>query len=251
GDLYIIEVVVGFRALILGEHRERRGREAPLALHAPRPGLEIERPTANEVGAAVGIHHRAFDHEVRIDEITAGAADEPGVDAVNAPADCTKRAVVADLAIEGELVPVPLRLTTNHAMPLSTRITSAPEHAEQILLRIAPAPMATDQIAASREMATLMVVIGCAFRLRVDLYAHAGAHPVVATTGSAERPAIEPFGPVTEVDRRARPAGVDLDVAGRLIDSARRLHRLHVGRLANRCQRKQSESADASLPQRH
>src|SRR5262249_25617010 len=117
-----IEVILGLRTLILGEHGERRGRKPPLALHAPRPGLETNRRLAEvKVHVAVGIHHRAFYQEVRVDEVTASAADEPGVDAVKAMIDRTKRSVVAALGIEGELVPVPLRLSTDHAMALRPR----------------------------------------------------------------------------------------------------------------------------------
>src|SRR5258705_1903459 len=102
-------------------------------------------------------------------------------------------------------------------------------------------------------MTTTREVIGRTFRLRVDLHAHIAAHPVVATAGPAERPAIEAC-PITLVlAPRARPAAVDLDIAGRLlIDSSRRLeHRLHIGGMADRCQREKRERASETLPQRH
>src|SRR5712671_4596022 len=150
-------IISGFRALVLGKYRERRGREPPFAFHPPRPGLEAERRhiAGIEVDVAVGIHHRAFDQEVRVDEVTAGAADEPGVHTVNAIAHRTKRAVVAALGVEGKLLPVPLRLGADQTMTLrrfrdpegAARVTDCPEQPEQVLLRIAPAPVATYEIA--------------------------------------------------------------------------------------------------------
>src|SRR6266850_6456708 len=116
-------VILGLRALVLGKDGERSSRKPPLTLHPPRPGFEAGgRLTEAEIDVTVGIHHRTFDQEVRIDEVTASAADEPSVDTVNVKAgtDRTKRAVVAALGIEGELVPIPLRFGTDHAMPLRT-----------------------------------------------------------------------------------------------------------------------------------
>src|SRR6266545_3961445 len=193
-------VILGLRALILREHGERSSRKPPLALDAPRPSLEADRRIADEVDVAVGIHHRAFDQEVRVDEVTAGAADEPGVHTVKGVADRTKRAVVAALGIEGELLPIPLRLGADQAMALrrkrhalaAARITNPSEQSEQVLLRIAPAPVATHEIAVAREItAATRLVIGRAFRLRVDLHADVAAHPVIPATSPAERPTME------------------------------------------------------------
>src|SRR5262249_3684673 len=154
--------------------------------------------------------------------------------------------LVADLTIERELMPVPLRLATDQAMARATfrkpevgaRITDRAEHAEQGLLRIAPAPVAADQIAVGRAMAAAAgELVGRAFRLRVNLHAHITAHPVIATTGPAQRPAIETLS-LTEISLpRAGPAGVDLDISrGLLLRLHTRClqHRLHVGRTGGR-----------------
>src|SRR6185369_3385567 len=157
-------------------------------------------------------------------------------------------------------MPVPLRLGANQAITLgqakaTASVANAAKHAKQGLLRITPAQVAASKVAVGREItAATRVIIGCAFRLRVYLHAHVTAYPVVAATGAAERPAIETFGAVIEeIKRRFRPAGVHLDIAGRLlIDSSRRLeHGLQIGSMSNRCQCKKGDSAGASLPQLH
>src|SRR5262245_46363648 len=92
-----------------------------------------------------------------------------------------------------------------------------PKQAEQVLLRIAPAPVATGQIAVSREVTLARKLIGRAFGLHIDLYAHIATHPVVAAASPADRPAIEACR-LTEVRSLcARPAGVNLDIARRLL----------------------------------
>src|ERR1041384_4597422 len=102
-------------------------------------------------------------------------------------------------------------------------------------------------------MAAAREVIRCTFRLCIDLHAHVTAYPVIAATGPAERPAIEACR-LTFVSRpRARPAAVDLDIAGRLlIDWGWRLeHGLHVGGVSKRCQRNRRNGARERCLQRH
>src|SRR4030095_2008717 len=114
------------------------------------------------------------------------------------------------------LLPVPLRFAADQSMPCretkkTARVAYRPKQAEEVLLRIAPTPVAADQIAVSREVTLARKVIGCAFRLRVDLQTDIAAHPVIAATGAADRPAIEACR-LTEVRSLcARPAGVNLD----------------------------------------
>src|SRR5262249_14391742 len=104
--------------------------------------------------------------------------------------------------------------------------------AEQVVLRVAPAPVPTEQIAVGREAAVgARVGVGRALRLRVDLQAHVAADPVIATTGPAQRPAVETNGsratPLTNKANAlgrsgAGPAAIDLHVAGGLLLDSRR-----------------------------
>src|SRR5262245_46668638 len=171
---------VGLRlgALVLREHRERRGREPPLRLRLPGPGLEVERrQTKIVVSGAVGVHHGALNQEVRIDEVAAGTANKPGVDALLvAISDISQGAVVADLSIERELVRIPLRLAAEHGMTLrsgngkaAAGIARRGKQTKQISLRVTPAPVAADQIAVIGEAAAAGEIIGRAFRLSVHL----------------------------------------------------------------------------------
>src|SRR5207249_2821811 len=144
----------GLRALVLRIHGERRGREPPLRFRLPQPGLEALRWIgATEVDTAIGVHHRPFDQEVRVHEVTAGAAEEPGIDAVSERIGGAQRGVIAALGIKRELVQVPLRFGADQSMTrradepeISASVTDSGEHSEQVLLRIAPAPVTTDQI---------------------------------------------------------------------------------------------------------
>src|SRR5262245_44575230 len=107
-------------------------------------------------------------------------------------------------------MPVPLRLAANHTITLADAtapgVANAAKHAEQGLLRIAPAQVAASKIAVGRGItAARVVVIGRTFRLQIDLHAHTGVHPVVAATGATQRPAIGTVRLVMVLNLRARP----------------------------------------------
>src|SRR5262245_9857648 len=222
-------IVLRFRALVLREHRERSSRESPTRLRLPHPGLEAQGRRAEiEVDVAVGIHERAFEQEVRVDIVAPGAANEPGVDAVKVTIDAAEGGVVAALEIEGELIPIPLRLAAEHSVALRRRNRAAGsprrrEQAEQILLRVAPTPVAADQKAMSRETVgePVVGVVGRALGLRIKLQAHVTAYPVIAAAGPTQRPAVETNGiRVTRTvealglaQLRAGPAAVHLHIA--------------------------------------
>src|SRR5262249_17532996 len=204
GERHQVELRLG--ALILRVYREWRGREAPLRLRLPGPGLEVQRRhTKIVIDGAVGVHHGALDEEVRIDEVAAGAADEPGVDPLlfdppfGGP-DISQRAVVATLGIERELAPVPLRLAADQGMPLwpgngkaAAGIARRSEQTKQVLLRVAPTPVTADQIAViGGAAATAGIIVRRAFRLGVHLHARIARDPVVSPSGPAQGPAVEP-----------------------------------------------------------
>src|SRR5206468_3025371 len=258
-------VIPGFRALVFRKRGERRGWEPPLRFRLPRPGLEALRwIAATKVDVAVGIHQRPFDQEVRVDEVTAGAAKEPGIDAVNTViAAGAQRAVITALRIERELVPIPLRLGANQTVTLrvagdpdATSVAGRSEQPKQVLLGAAPAPMPAHQIAVSGEVAAREIV-GGSLRLRINLHAHLAGDPVIGATCAAQRPTVETLRAAARIDTHvlaeAGPAAIDLDIAsGLLLDRRGRLeHWLQVGGMRRRYERNGRDCAGERLLQHH
>src|SRR5262249_32607274 len=149
-------------------------------------------------------------------------ANEPRIDAVNEVVGGAERAVIAALSVERELVPVPLRFRTDQSVTLrivseagdAAGIAGGGKQTEQVLLRVAPAPGAADQVAVAREMAAPAAdIIGRPFRLGVDLHAHLAGYPVVGATCSTQCPAIQTKRVIKVTGLRAGPAAVNLHIA--------------------------------------
>jgi hypothetical protein len=198
-----------------------------LELGFPQERVEVDgrfaRKLRRRIDLAVSVEEGALEHGVGREEIAAGAADEPCRG--RAGKGITDHRVVAALCVERELIPVDLAFTAEHDMPLrgaesAAHVAGAGKHAEQAALRIAPVEMAGDQIAVGRVVEVERangIAIGRAFRLRVELQAHARVRPIVDATGAAERPSISTFGEAELTEFCAGPAAIDLDVAADVV----------------------------------